>query len=95
MEAKEITTWRDDTALNRFRLISPAGIPADRKTAGHPLLRNDIEDRGAICVVDIHSETEYTFHAVRCIRFLRFIRRTNETKKEIEGSVKTHCRISR
>ena len=34
MEAKEITTWRDDTALDRFRLISPLLDPTldrDRK----------------------------------------------------------------
>ncbi|MGX8715931.1 MAG: helix-turn-helix domain-containing protein [Lachnospiraceae bacterium] len=28
MEAKEITTWRDNTALDRFRLISPLLDPA-------------------------------------------------------------------
>ena len=41
MEAKEITTWRDDTALDRFRLISPLLDPTldrDRKI----LLRKEI-----------------------------------------------------
>ena len=41
MEAKEITTWRDDTALNRFRLISPLLDPTldrDKKIQ----LRKDI-----------------------------------------------------
>ena len=41
MEAKETTTWRDDTALDRFRLISPLLDPAldrDRKIK----LRKDI-----------------------------------------------------
>ena len=41
MEAKEITTWRDDTALSRFRLISPLLDPAlDRDKKIH--LRKEI-----------------------------------------------------
>ena len=47
MEAKEVTKWQDETALNRFRLISPLIDPA-LDPAKRAKLRREIADNNEI-----------------------------------------------